>query len=54
MNEQISGQIRHLLTAIGGAIVANGWAGDATVQISIGVIMAVVGFVWSYRAKKKG
>jgi hypothetical protein len=52
MDEHIAGQIRHLLTAIGGAVVANGWASDAVVQIGIGVVLAIAGAIWSWKAKR--
>jgi len=53
MKDQISGLIRHGLTAIGGFIVAKGLIEDSLIQDAIGSIMTLVGIIWSVAAKKK-
>jgi hypothetical protein len=53
--EQITGLIRHGLTAIGGALVMMGVAEEGLVTEIIGGAMTAVGFVWSFITKiKKG
>lgn len=53
MNAELHGQIRHLLTAIGGAAVTNGWVSDSTWQLVSGILVFVIGAVWSFIDKKK-
>lgn len=48
----ILGQGRHILTAIGGALVAFGVLEEGIVTEAIGAIMTVAGFVLSVRAKR--
>lgn len=50
--EQIMGLIRHVLTFVGGIIVAKGLASDAMSSELIGGIMTVVGATWSVLSKK--
>ena len=53
MNEQLSGIVRHVLTAAGGALVAKGYADEATVQALVGGLIALIGVIWSVVSKKK-
>ncbi len=53
MKDQISGLIRHGLTALGGFIVAKGLVEDSLIQDAIGAVMTLVGIIWSVAAKKK-
>lgn len=53
MKDQLSGLIRHGLTAIGGFIVAKGLIEDSLIQDAIGAVMTIIGIVWSIAAKKK-
>jgi hypothetical protein len=53
MKDQLSGLIRHALTAVGGFIVAKGLVEDSLIQDAIGAIMTLVGIIWSVAAKKK-
>ena len=50
--EQIMGLVRHVLTFVGGIIVAKGLATDAMTSELIGGIMTVVGTSWSILSKK--
>ncbi len=51
-----AGQIRHVLTTIGGALVAGGYTDESTVQQIIGGAMALVGLYlsWTSKAKRVG
>lgn len=51
--EQILGLIRHLITAVGGAVVMLGYLDSALVTEATGGIIAAVGFVWSFVEKIK-
>ncbi len=51
--EQIFGLIRHALTVVGGALVAKGYIEEDVVPEAVGAIVALIGVVWSYQAKKK-
>jgi len=50
--DQIYGIIRHVLTTAGGALVAKGVVDEAMMLEGVGIVMSIVGFVWSYVAKK--
>lgn len=52
-NEILLGLVRHILTAIGGVLVAKGSVDQSTVETVIGGIVAIVGAVWSVFSKKK-
>jgi len=58
MTEKQRGQIRHVLTAIGGVLIATGimTEGESTeiinaVMAAAGAVSVAVGAVWSWRAK---
>ena len=51
--EEIMGLIRHVLTTVGGILIAKGTIDDGLSTLLIGSIMGIVGFVWSWRSKKK-
>lgn len=53
INPSIDGLIRHVLTGVGGVIIAKGLADDATIQTIIGGVMALVGLVWSLVNKRQ-
>lgn len=53
MKDQLSGLIRHGLTALGGFLVAKGLVEDSLIQDAIGALMALIGVIWSVAAKKK-
>ena len=47
------GLIRHILTFLGGTIIAKGVADEAAMTELIGGLMTVIGAIWSITAKKK-
>ena len=49
--EQLFGLIRHGLTVLGGALVAKGYIADDISSESIGIIMSIIGLVWSAKSK---
>ena len=51
-SEQIKGFVRHTLTLIGGLLVAKGLIDEATMLEGVGVVMSVVGYVWSFKEKQ--
>ena len=53
MKDQLSGLIRHGLTALGGFLVAKGLIEDSLIQDAIGAVMTLIGVIWSVSAKKK-
>lgn len=50
-SEQIKGFLRHTLTLVGGIFVAKGWVDDATMLEGVGLVMGVVGYIWSFYDK---
>jgi len=50
---RVQGALRHVLTAAGPMVAAMGWADDATWQVVVGIVMALVGFYTSWTAKEK-
>ena len=51
--EQVLGLVRHALTVIGGAAVANGYLEESITQEIVGVVLTVVGIIWSITSKKE-
>ena len=51
--EQIFGLVRHALTIVGGALVAKGYLAEEGLDEVYGSIMALLGVVWSYAAKRE-
>jgi hypothetical protein len=49
----ILGIVRHLLTGLGGAVVAQGWASEEMVTQGIGAIVTLAGLAWSIVDKKR-
>lgn len=47
------GQIRHVLTIMGGALVAGGYADESTIQEVLGGFMAFAGLILSWRDPSK-
>jgi len=45
------GFIRHVLTMVGGVLVAKGWLDEATWTALVGAMMTLVGVFWSYQNK---
>lgn len=50
--EQVLGILRHVLTFVGGILVAKGIADEAVLQELIGASITAIGGVWSIIAKK--
>lgn len=53
INPSIDGLIRHVLTGVGGVLIAKGVLDDAALQSIIGGTLAVVGVIWSLFNKRK-
>ena len=53
MKEQSLGLIRHVLTFVGGVVVAKGLVDESLFQEVLGGVMTLVGAVWSIASKKK-
>ena len=53
MQAAILGVIRHVLTAAGGALVANGALTGDEVNTAVGAISALVGVMWSVLSKRQ-
>ena len=51
--EQIMGIIRHVLTFVGGIVVAKGFADEAFIMEITGGIITLVGGIWSIVSKIK-
>jgi len=49
----LMGIVRHVLTALGGGLVASGDLDPQSLEVAIGGAMAIIGVVWSVLAKKK-
>lgn len=53
MQAAILGVIRHVLTALGGGLVASGTLSGDDLNLAIGAISTLVGIAWSVVAKRK-
>ena len=53
MQAAIMGVIRHLLTALGGGLVASGTLSGDDMNAAIGAITTLVGIAWSVFSKRK-
>jgi hypothetical protein len=51
MDEKLMGVIRHVLTAVGAMLVYAGYTDDATWVTTMGAIMTMVPFMWSWMSK---
>jgi hypothetical protein len=50
--EQVKGLIRHSLTFVGGILITRGIIDEATATEIIGLVMTLVGTIWSVISKK--
>ena len=50
--EQIFGVIRHVFTAVGGVVIAQGYISDSMYTELSGAVITLVGVIWSIVAKK--
>lgn len=51
MSQELQGQIRMLLTMIGGVLVHKGWVDNETMVGGVGVVLAIIVGVWSWMSK---
>lgn len=49
----LNGIVRHVLTAVGGALVTKGVMGETELEMAIGAVITIAGVIWSALAKKK-
>jgi hypothetical protein len=49
----IAGVVRHVLTAAGGGLVAEGSLAQSDLNAGIGAVLTVIGIAWSVMEKKK-
>ena len=49
----VLGQIRHLLTFVGGFALARGLVDEAALQEAIGAVLTIVGVIWSAKQKQE-
>jgi hypothetical protein len=50
--EQIFGVIRHVFTAVGGIVIAQGYISDSMYTELSGAVLTLVGVIWSIVTKK--
>ena len=50
--EQIFGVIRHVFTAVGGIVIAQGYISDSVYTELSGAVLTLVGVIWSIVTKK--
>lgn len=48
----ILGIVRHVLTGLGGALVAKGVIGATMLEPTVGAVMTIIGVLWSIYSKK--
>ena len=49
----LNGIVRHILTALGGALVTKGTLAESELELAIGAIIALAGVIWSAFAKRR-
>ena len=52
-SDSILGIIRHVLTTLGGALVASGTIDNTQLQTGAGAVAVIIGIGWSVWAKRK-
>ena len=52
MKEQAQGFLRHVLTFVGGIVIAKGWLDSSSVSELVGALMTIIGTSWSVLSKK--
>jgi hypothetical protein len=50
----LNGIVRHILTAVGGALTTRGYVEHAELELAVGAIITIAGVVWSAIAKRRG
>ncbi len=51
MTDQMSGMVRHILTAVGAVIVYMGYMDEGGMEMFVGSALTMFGFVWSWMSK---
>jgi hypothetical protein len=51
--EQVLGLLRHVLTVLGGGLVAKGFIEESILLEGVGLITSIIGIVWSIADKRK-
>jgi len=51
--EQVLGVVRHVLTAVGGILIAKGLVGEGNWTELTGAVMTLAGVIWSIKSKAK-
>jgi hypothetical protein len=49
----LNGIVRHILTALGGALTTKGYIGEGELELAVGAIVTIIGVVWSAVAKRR-
>jgi hypothetical protein len=52
MNDQVAGIVRHVLTSLGGALVAGGYLTSEEWTAIAGALAVLIGVIWSILAKR--
>ena len=50
--DQLLGILRHVLTFVGGIVVAKGNVDSATIETIVGALVTLGGAIWSVRTKR--
>lgn len=53
MNSKLLGAIRHILTGAGGALASYGVIGEGQIELIVGAVLTIAGFVASFLAPEK-
>ena len=49
----LNGIVRHILTALGGALVTKGTLAESELELAIGAIITLAGVIWSAFANRR-
>ena len=49
----LTGIVRHVLTAAGGALVTKGYFAETELELAVGALITLAGVIWSALAKRK-
>lgn len=52
MDDKMMGVVRHILTAVGAALVYAGYTDDGTWSMVAGSMATMIGFLWSWMVKE--
>lgn len=51
--EQILGVLRHILTGLGGILIAKGYMDESMLNDAAGAVVTIIGITWSIISKHK-